>query len=216
MPDYSYLTRKQKWYDKLQTDEFANMMENQKMPEYTPDLSMRALKLGQGATAGMADPYMEKSLGGQFGADPELMGLTKKIYDETNNLNEAGANYNTQNVDIGRGIQNKSNIFNDYLAKLGYGNALSRDQQSRLSNLGIQNISRESNDVINNMQIAAKKKLLEENSAKLRKKNENSGWINAIAAVGAIIGTIYGGGPATGAAVYGGIKSGGEALVNKD
>jgi hypothetical protein len=212
--DYGYLERQQKYNDKLQKNQFMDIISKYVMPQYTSDNLATTRNYANEATAGLSDQYKTNDVGNVF-SGAEFSNAAKKSYDVTNNLNMAEKKYANQYQDWGTNAKNSENMVNYGLGNKAVYNALVNSQDARLADLGIINANRTSTELINKNRLEASKKLMQEQSDRLR-KNQNAGSVvDFLSALGAIIGTVYGG-PAGGAALGGGIKAGGNAIVKNN
>lgn len=212
--DYGYLVRQQQDADRLQKNQFLNIIQKYAMPQYISDNLDTTRSYVNDATNGLADPYKTNTVGNIFGGN-EFSNAAKKSYDVTNNLNVAEKNYANKYQDWGTNFQNDQNLVNYGLSNKQIYDELVNAQNSRLSNLKINNANRMSTEKINKNKVNAAYDESQLASGRLRKSQDSAAMIDFISAIATVLGSIYGG-PAGGAAVGAGVKAGGTAMVKNN
>lgn len=212
--DYGYLERQQADNDRLQRDQFLNIIKKYAMPQYTSDNLDITRKYASDATGSLGDPYKTNSVGNVFGGS-EFSNAAKNSYDVTNNLNVAEKNYANKFKDWGTNFQNDQNNVNYGLSNKAIYDELVNSQTGRLNDLKINNANRISTEKINKNKVNAAYDEAQLASGRLRKSQDSAAMVDFISAIATVIGSIYGG-PAGGTAAGAGVKAGGTAMVKNN
>jgi hypothetical protein len=212
--DYGYLERQQKFYDNLQKNDFLNLIQKYAMPEYNANNLQQTRNAATGATSALGDPYQTNNVGGNFGGS-EFSGYAKNAFDTTNNLNVAEKNLSNNYADWNANDTNDMSKVNNNLTLKNAFNALTNSQAKRMGSLTTTNMTRASTDKINALKLKAAKDTIDQNTEKMKSQSESDSWINAIAALATIVGSIYAT-PAGGMALGAGVKAGGTAIARNN